>query len=87
VLLNNIKGDNKDLRVRITSMRHEIMFAMESVTKMEEAIEKLRETSRSTNSEAFSANKNASETNNQILALKCKHEEGKEDFEKTIGDL
>lgn len=87
MLLNNIKGDNKDLRVRITSMRHEIMFAMESVTKMEEGIEKLRETSRGANGEAFGANKNASETNNQILALKCKHEEGKEDFEKTIGDL
>lgn len=38
VLLNNIKGDNKDLRVRITSMRYEIIFAQETIRRMEEAI-------------------------------------------------
>jgi len=38
VLLNNIKGENKSLRVRINSMRHEILFAKESIRKMEEAI-------------------------------------------------
>ena len=38
VLLNNIKGDNKDLMVRITSMRHEIIFAQDSIRRMEEAI-------------------------------------------------
>jgi len=27
VLLNNIKGDNKDYKVRIDSMRYEISFA------------------------------------------------------------
>ena len=38
VLLNNIKGDNKDLRVRITSMRHEIIFAKDSIRRMEDKI-------------------------------------------------
>ena len=46
VLLNNIRGDNKDLRVRITSMRHEIIFAKESIRRMEEAIQKLRDDAR-----------------------------------------
>ena len=38
VLLNNIKGDNKDLRVRIESMRREISFAQDSILRMEDAI-------------------------------------------------
>ena len=54
---------------------------------MEEAIQKLREDSRASNQEGFSASRQASETNNQILALKCKHEEGKEAFETDIKRL
>ena len=42
MLLNNIRGDNKDLRVRITSMRHEILFAKDSIARMEAAIEELK---------------------------------------------
>lgn len=84
MLLNNIKGDNKDLRVRINSMRHEILFAKESIRRMEEAIQKLKDDSRSANKEGFTNGRQASETNNQILALKCKHEEGKETFETDI---
>ena len=53
VRLNNIKGENKDLRVRITSMRHEISFANESIRKMEEAILKLKQESRDANKEGF----------------------------------
>ncbi len=87
VLLNNIRGDNKDLRVRITSMRFEINYAIESIKKMEDAIGKLKDISRSANKQAFNANTQASETNNQILSLKCKHEDGKEKFEKNVGDL
>ena len=87
VLLNNIKGDNKDLRVRITSMRHEISFAKESIRKMEEAINSLKDDARVSNKEGFNYARQASETNNQILALKCKHEEGKEAFETDIKRL
>ena len=64
VLLNNIKGQNKDLKVRIESMRHEILFAKESIRKMEEAIQNLRETSRASNKESFANQSKASETNN-----------------------
>ena len=64
VLLNNIKGDNKGLYVRITSMRHEISFAKESIRKMEEAIQKFREETRQANKEGFNYARQASETNN-----------------------
>lgn len=87
VRLNNIKGENKDLKVRITSMRFELKFAMESITKMENAIDALKDDSRGSNKEGFNYARQASETNNQILALKCKHEEGKEAFETDIKRL
>ena len=45
-------------------MRFEIMFAMESVQKMEEATNKLKDISRGANKEAFNAYSKASETNN-----------------------
>ena len=87
VLLNNIRGDNTYLKVRINAMRCEIKFAQGSILKMQNAIEELKSQSGSANDNAFRDGRQASETNNQILALKCKHEEGKEEFEKNIGDL
>ena len=68
-------------------MRFEIIFAKDSISRMEAAIEALRQTSSNANKSGFRDGRQASETNNQILALKCKHEEGKEEFEKNIGDL
>ena len=87
VLLNNIKGENKYLVERINSMRFDIMFAKKSILMMESAIESLREDARGSNKEGFNYARQASETNNQILALKCKHEEGKEAFETDIKRL
>mgnify|MGYP000918010532 FL=1 len=45
-------------------MRHEIMFAQESITKMEQAIQDLKTNSRTSNTEGFSNARQASETNN-----------------------
>ena len=73
--------------MRITSMRFEIIFAEESIKKLETAIQLLRDNSRGSNTEGFGNAAKASETNNQILALKCKHEEGKETFETDIKHL
>ena len=87
VLLNNIKGENKDLREDINIMRFDIKFAKKNIAKMEAAIENLREDARNSNKEGFNYARQASETNNQILALKCKHEEGKEAFETDIKRL
>lgn len=65
-------------------MRHELLFAKESIRKMEERIQKFKDETRGANKEGFNYARQASETNNQILALKCKHEEGKEAFETDI---
>ena len=64
VLLNNIKGENKNLKERINSMRFDIKFAKNSITKMEDAIEDLREDARASNKEGFNYARQASETNN-----------------------
>ena len=87
VLLNNIKGENKNLMERVNSMRFDIKFAKNSITKMEATIEDLRDVARGSNKDGFNSATQASETNNQILALKCKHEEGKEAFETDIKRL
>ena len=68
-------------------MRYDLVFAQKTVKRIEDAIQKLREDSKTSNQEGFSASRQASETNNQILALKCKHEEGKEAFETDIKRL
>ena len=70
--------------MKINSMRHEILFAEESIRKMEQRIDKFKTDTRQSNKEGFNNARQASETNNQILALKCKHEEGKETFETDI---
>ena len=54
---------------------------------MMNAIQTLRDDSHGSNKEGFNNAQKASETNNQILALKCKHEEGKETFETDIKHL
>ena len=63
------------------------MFAKKNILKMEAAIDSLRDDARVSNKEGFNYDRQASETNNQILALKCKHEEGKEAFETDIKRL
>ena len=64
VLLNNIRGDNKELRVRIHSMRFELSFATESIRKMEAKINQLKEDARAQNKEGFNNSRQASEFNN-----------------------
>ena len=80
-------GENKDLYNRIVQMRTEIKYAKGSIKEMEGEIQKLKDESRLVSKEGFSYDRQTSETNNQILALKCKHEEGKEQFETDIKKL
>ena len=51
---------------------------------MNSQINKIRKDATSTNKDYISSSKHADETNNQILALKAKHEEEKEKFELQI---
>jgi hypothetical protein len=45
-------------------MRHEILFAKESIRKMEEGITSLKDDSRGANKDGFTFARQASETNN-----------------------
>ena len=80
-------GENNELKNRIIQMRTEIKYAKGSIEAMEEEIQKLKDDSRLVSKEGFNYDRQTSETNNQILALKCKHEEGKETFETDIKRL
>ena len=68
-------------------MRKEILFAKDSLITMSRQIGKIKKESVVTNKGYISGSKQADETNNQILALKAKHEEEKEKFELEIKKL
>lgn len=55
--------------------------------KMSRSISKIKKEAVSTNKDYIQGSKHADETNNQILALKAKHEEEKEKFELEIKKL
>lgn len=87
VLLNDTVGVNKNLIDNINIMRKEILFAKDCITNMTSQINNLKSEATKCNEKAIIQGKAANETNNQILALKSKHEEDKEDFEKEIKEL
>ncbi len=62
-------------------------FAKSSINKMESQIEAYKRQCTGLASESMQNNRVAGETNNQILALKAKHEEEKERFELEIKKL
>lgn len=87
VRLNDTIGRNRHLKVEIDIMRKEIVFAKDSITKMERQITNLRNEIKELATESINNNKIANETNNQILALKAKHEEEKDRFELDLKKL
>lgn len=87
VLLNDTVGINKGLIENINIMRKEIDFAKKCIANMTAQIDNLKQEATKCNEKAFGQNKTANETNNEILALKSKHEEDKEEFEVEIKNL
>jgi len=87
VRLNDTIGRNQYLKTEIDIMRKEILFAQDSLVTMSRQIAKIKKEAVSTNKGYISGSKHADETNNQILALKAKHEEEKEKFELEIKKL
>ena len=81
VRLNDTIGKNSYLKVEIDIMRKEIVFAKDSIEKMSKQIGGLKKTVTESATESIIGNRISDETNNQILALKAKHEEEKERFE------
>lgn len=62
-------------------------FAKDSIQKMERQISELKRKINDCATVSINGNRISNETNNQILALKAKHEEEKENFEKQIKKL
>lgn len=87
VRLNDTIGRNKYLKVEIDIMRKEIVFAKDSIKKMESQINDLKKKVNESATVSINGNRISNETNNQILALKAKHEEEKERFEIQIKHL
>jgi hypothetical protein len=87
VRLNDTIGKNKYLKDEIDIMRKEICFAKDSIAKMSKQIASLKKTVTESATDSIIGNRISDETNNQILALKAKHEEEKERFELQIKQL
>lgn len=87
VHLNDTIGRNQYVKAEINIMRKEILFAKDSIVKMQKQIAKIKKEATVTNKDYIQGSKHADETNNQILALKAKHEEEKEKFELEIKKL
>lgn len=62
-------------------------FAKDSIIKMENQILQLKDAVQKCANDSITGNRIAGETNNQIFALKAKHEEEKEIFELEIKKL
>ena len=62
-------------------------FAKDSIEKMNSQIQILKDDCNECATDSINGNRYAGETNNQILALKAKHEEEKERFELEIKKL
>jgi hypothetical protein len=87
VRLNDTIGRNQFLKGEINIMRKEILFAHDSIEQMARQIGKIKKEAVVSNKDYIQGSKHADETNNQILALKAKHEEEKEKFELEIKKL
>ena len=87
VRLNDTVGRNQYMKSEINIMRKEILFAQDSIIQMGRQIGRIKKEAVVTNKGYISGSKHADETNNQILALKAKHEEEKEKFELEIKKL
>lgn len=87
VRLNDTVGRNQYLKTEINIMRKEILFAQDSIVQMKKQIARIKKEALVTNKDYIKGSKHADETNNQILALKAKHEEEKEKFELEIKKL
>ena len=87
VRLNDTIGRNNGLKTEINIMRKEILFAQDSIRAMQDQINRFKQGAISNNKQYISGSKHAEETNNQIKALKAKHEDEKERFELEIKKL
>lgn len=86
-LLNKTIGENQKLYDQIDIMRLELLSAQRQIQAMQDQIEKFKNKASKSNQHATRDGMTASDINNQILALKAKHEGSREIFESRIKKL
>ncbi len=87
IRLNQTKAKNEGLRREIDVLRKELSSAVGEVSRIKNGIKKAKREAENQNKEYIVGKKIAEEGNNQIIALRAKHEEEKERFEKEIQKL
>ena len=87
VRLNDTQSKNKSMRDAIDVMRKEQRNGIRAAKSLRKDIGSTVESAIKMNQQTHQGKRVAEETNNQILALKAKHEEEKLNFERKIKDL
>jgi len=82
-----LQSTNKGLRKEIDVMRKEMKNQLRVNQGYAKDIRNANEKAKKLNSNTYAGQRVSEETNNQILALKAKHEAEKFNFEKKIKDL
>jgi hypothetical protein len=87
VKLNQTKARNQKLRHEVDVLRKELSSAIGEVERIKRGIKKAKKEAEGQNKEYILGKKFSEEANNQIIALRAKHEEEKERFEVEIQKL
>jgi len=87
IKLNQTKAKNEQLRKEVNGLRKELASAQMEVGNLKKNIGKAKNKAEIQNKDYIVGKKIAEEANNQIIALRAKHEEEKERFEHEIKKL
>ena len=87
VKLNQTKARNQKLRQEVDVLRKELSSAIGEVDRIKKGIKRAKKEAEGQNKEYILGKKFSEEANNQIIALRAKHEEEKERFEVEIQKL
>mmetsp|Transcript_16167 Transcript_16167/g.27354 ORF Transcript_16167/g.27354 Transcript_16167/m.27354 type:complete len:205 (+) Transcript_16167:19-633(+) len=87
VKYNQLQADNKNLRQQIDVMRKEMRNQIRVNQGYNRDIKVAKEKAKKLNATTYQGQRVSEETNNQILALKAKHEAEKINFELKLKDL
>merc|ERR1712086_217298 len=87
VKFNRVQAENKSFRREIDVMRKEMKNQVRVNHGYNKEIHKANDKAKNLNRTTYQGQRVSEETNNQILALKAKHEAEKFNFERKIKDL
>ena len=87
IKLNETKAKNQRLRDQINLFRKEMTSSLNEIATLKKNIKRNKVEAEKQNHEYIMGKKVAEEANNQIIALRAKHEEEKERFENEIKKL